>query len=93
MNERKEAWMRIFVGIVSGIIFGIWKLLIVAVTVFHWIYAVFTKKRKKNLAEFSNIWINFAYSYYRYMTFATNDRPFPFNDLRKELEAVDFKKK
>ena len=93
MNERKEAFMRIIVGIVSGVIYGIWKILIVVVSLFHWLYAIFMKKRKKGIAEFCNRWINFAYSYYRYMTFATNNRPFPFNDLKKEIEPVDFKEK
>ncbi len=89
MDERKEAFMRIVIGIVSGIIFALWKLLVIALGIFHWLYAVFAKKRSKRLAEFCNGWVNYAYAYYRYMVFATNQRPFPFEDLKKEFEKVD----
>ena len=57
MSERKEAWMRIVVGLVSGIILGMWKALVLVLTVFHWIYAVFSNKRSKAIAEFCNMWI------------------------------------
>ena len=93
MNERKEAWMRIVVGIVSGIVLKIWTFLIAVVTLCHWLYVVFAGKRNKTIAEFSNRWVSFAYSYFRYMTFSTNTRPFPFNNLREEVEKVDFKGK
>ncbi|MEK6983086.1 MAG: DUF4389 domain-containing protein [Nanoarchaeota archaeon] len=92
MTERKEAWMRIVVGIVSGIILSLWKTLIIALSIFHWIYAIFADKRNKGLAEFSNVWTTQAYRFIRYMTFTTNSRPFPFSDLGKPIEHVDMKR-
>lgn len=93
MSERKEALMRIVVGVVSGIILGLWKTLIFLVAVFHWIYVVFKNKRSKRVAEFCNIWATQAYRFIRYMTFAANSRPFPFSDLGKVLHPVDIKDK
>ena len=92
MSERKEALMRILVAIVSGIIIGIWKILVELVSIFHWFYVLFTNKRNKGIAEFCNLWTTQAYRFIRYMMFTTNSRPFPFSDLGKILHPVDMKK-
>ena len=91
MSERKEALMRILVGIISGIIIGIWKIAVDLVSIFHWFYVIFTGKRNKGIAEFCNLWATQVYRFVRYMTFATNSRPFPFSDLGNVLHPVDFK--
>lgn len=92
MSERKEAWMRIIVGIIFGIIIGLWKVLVEAISIFHWIYVIFWGKRSKSIAEFCNLWATQAYRFLRYMTFTTNSRPFPFSDLGKVMDPVEMKK-
>lgn len=93
MSERKEAWMRILVGIISGIILGIWKFLVEVITIFHWLYTIFSGKRIKDIAEFCNIWTTQAYRFIRYMTFTTNSRPFPFSDLGDAMHSVEMDNK
>ena len=93
MSERKEAWMRIVVGIISGIIIGLWKVLVEVISIFHWIYVIFTGKRSKDIAEFCNIWTTQAYRFVRYMTFTTNSKPFPFSELGEVLHPVEIKGK
>ncbi|MFH1592274.1 MAG: DUF4389 domain-containing protein [Candidatus Woesearchaeota archaeon] len=92
MGERAEALMRIVVGIVSGIILGVWKALVQIIAIIHFFYALFSGKRNKGLAEFVNYWNTQIYMYLRYMTFTTNKRPFPFSELGKNLEPTDLKK-
>jgi hypothetical protein len=77
--------MRIVVGIVSGIILGFWKVLIQILGIMHWIIVIITKKRNKDIAEFSEIWNTQIYIFLRYMTFVTNERPFPFESLTKNM--------
>lgn len=91
MSERKEALMRIVVGIISGIILGLWKILVEVISIFHLIYVIFTNKRNKGIAEFCNIWTTQAYLFIRYMTFTTNSRPFPFSKLGNALNPVEIK--
>ena len=91
MSERKEAFIRIIIGIISGIILGVWKILIEVLAIFHWFYVIFTGKRSLSLANFSNIWTTQAYRFIRYMAFTTNSRPFPFSDLGKVLHPVEMK--
>ena len=94
MSERKEALMRIVVAIVSGIIIiGLWGALIKFLILIHWIYAFFANKRSKTLGEFCNIWNTQAYRLFRYSTFATNKRPFPFTELGKVIDPYDGKMK
>ena len=84
-SERKEAWMRIVVLIVSGIILGVWKVFVQVLAVIHWIYAVFSGKRMKSLADLSEIWNTQNYVFIKYMVFESNDRPFPFRNLQKSM--------
>ena len=92
MSERSEAFMRLIVLVVSGIILSIWKTIVQIVVVLHWLYVLFTGKRNKDLAKFCNLWNNQTYKYIRYMTFTTNERPFPFTELGKVRDEVDMKK-
>lgn len=90
MRERKEAWMRIVVGIVSGIVLEIWRAFVVVLAVINWIYTIFSGKRLRDLAKMSEIWNTQKYVFMRYMTFVTNERPFPFESLTKSFSK--FKK-
>lgn len=89
-SERKEAWMRIIICIISGIVLSVWKMFIQVLAVINFIYAIFTGKRMKELATLCEIWNTQSYIFLRYMTFVTNDRPFPFNPLTKSISK--FKK-
>ncbi len=90
MSEKREAWMRIIVGIVSGSILEIWKGLIMILGVVNFFIVLFKNKRDRGIAEFSEIWNTQKYIFMRYMTFVTNERPFPFEKLSKNI--TKFKK-
>jgi len=83
-SERKEAWLRIVVAIVSGIILKFWGIAVAVAAVLNWIVAVFSGKRSRRMAEFCENWNTEYYRYVRYLTFVTNERPFPFGDLAEE---------
>ena len=83
INERKEAWFRIIVAIVSGIILGIWKYLIFILAIVNWFIVIFSGKRNKELADFCEYWNTEMYKFVRYMTFISNKRPFPFSSMEK----------
>ncbi len=90
MTERTEAWMRIVIVIVSGIVLSVWRYFICVLAIINWFYTVFAGKRLKELAGLSEIWNTQMYVYLRYLTFVTNDRPFPFKKLTKNISK--FKK-
>lgn len=88
-KERKEAWMRIVVGIISGIILCVWRYLIVVFAIINFVYTIFAKKRLKELAEMSEIWNTQYYFFQRYMIFESNSRPFPFTNLKKSISKFE----
>ena len=83
LSERKEAWFRIIVAVISGIVLGVWRYLIFVLAIINWLIAIFSGKRNKELAEFSEYWNTELYKYARYLTFVTNVRPFPFSKLER----------
>lgn len=85
MNERKEIFMRILVAIVSGIIFGVWRWFVFTITAFNWVYTLFAGKRLKEIAKLSEVWNTQIYIYLRYLTLVSNERPFPFKNLTKNI--------
>ena len=82
-SERKEAWFRIIVCIISGVILEVWGYLISILMVINWFITVFSGKRNKDLAMFSEYWNTEVYRFARYVTFVTNERPFPFTDMKR----------
>mgnify|MGYP005632327709 FL=1 len=55
-GERKELLWRILVAIVSGIILGVWRYLILVLGVVHFLIVLFSGKREQGLADFSEYW-------------------------------------
>jgi hypothetical protein len=82
-TERKEAWFRIIVIVISGIVLSLWGKLIGLLGVIHWIIVVFSGKRNKDLALFCEYFNTEAYKFMRYLTFVSNKRPFPFTKMER----------
>ncbi|MFA6460795.1 MAG: DUF4389 domain-containing protein [Candidatus Woesearchaeota archaeon] len=89
MSERKEAWMRIIVGIISGTILWVWTYLTGLLILVNWLITIFSGKRSKSIAEFCEIWNTQMYSYSKYIAFVSNERPFPFKELKKNISKFE----
>jgi hypothetical protein len=83
INEKKEAWFRIIVVIISGIVLTVWRYLIVILSIINWFIAIFSGKRNKELALFCEYWNTESYRFRKYLTFVSNERPFPFTKMEK----------
>lgn len=86
MSERKEAWFRIIVAIVSGIVIWLWSYLICALVLINWLVVVFSGRRNKGIAEFCEYWNTESYKLSRYMSFMSHKRPFPFSGIERISE-------
>jgi len=82
-DERVESLIRILIAIVSGIILGIWRYLIFALALVNLVITLTTGKRHREIAEFSEYWNTEYYKFFRYLTFVSNKRPFPFSSLER----------
>ena len=88
-KSKGEAWMRIPIGIVSGVIIYIWAYLILVFFIINLVYKIFTGKRIDELAEMSEAWNTQCYYFTRYMTFCTDERPFPFEILKEKINEIE----
>src|SRR5438046_419659 len=68
-RERKEALMRIVIGIVSGIVLAVWKVFTQVLAIVNFFYTLAKAKRSKELAEMCELWNTQLYIYIRYMIF------------------------
>ncbi len=88
-KERKEALLRIPIGLVACIVVIIWGILIRIIVIFQFFYVLFKGKRHTQMAKLCNHFNTYLYSAIRYITFTTNKRVFPFEDLEKEKDKVE----
>ncbi len=84
--EKKEAWFRILVAIISGLILYIWGGLVMLLLLISWFIVIFSGKRSKELALFCEYWNTETYKFIRYLTFVSNKRPFPFTSMERISE-------
>lgn len=87
-DEQKEALFRILVAIVSGIILSVWSILIKVLLVVNFFITLVTGVRNKEIAEFSEYWNTEMYRFLHYLTFMTNERPFPFTNMQRTGKFV-----
>ncbi len=83
--ESSEVLMRIVVGIVSGFVLGVWKILVTVLAIVNFFIALTTNKPSKEIADFCEIWNTQTYVFLKYMTFVSNERPFPFKEMTKNI--------
>lgn len=83
ISERKEAWFRIIVLIITGVILYVLGYLTLILAIINWVIVVFSGKRNREIAEFCEYFNTEIYKYYRYLTFVSNERPFPFTDISR----------
>ena len=88
-SERLEALMRIIVMIISGFVLLVWRTFTYLLVLINLIYTLFAGKRLKDLAVLSEIWNTQWYIYQRYIIFISNQRPFPFGKLEKNMSKFD----
>ncbi len=82
-KEKKEAWFRIIVFIITGIVLGLWKYLVYVLIIINWFITIFSGKRNKDIADFCEYWNTELYKFSHYVTFVSNERPFPFSRLER----------
>ncbi len=82
-NERREAWMRIPIAIVSGIILEIWGFFILIFALVQLILIILESEKNKELIDMSKRYIAQIYVFVKYITFVSNERPFPFGEFKK----------
>ncbi|HET7569486.1 MAG TPA: DUF4389 domain-containing protein [Gammaproteobacteria bacterium] len=76
--QSKTTWLRFFYMIVLGACFAIAETVGAAMVLFQFFHVLFTGERNANLIRFGSSLSLYLYQVARYMTYNTEERPFPF---------------
>lgn len=79
-----STWMRILYMAIFVIIFNIVELLIAALVVFQLLVLLFTGSKNPRLLGFGAMLSQYAFKILRFLTFNSEDKPFPFADWESD---------
>jgi Flp pilus assembly protein TadB len=77
--KSRSTWLRLFFMIVFVFVGGIARIVTVAVVVVQFFWVLLTGDRNQPLLSFGQSLATFVYQIVRYLTFNTEERPFPFD--------------
>ncbi len=77
---RSATWLRGLFMLLFAVIFNIVEIMLGAIVVFQFLNVLVTAKPMPRLVAFSESLGRFIYQIVRYLTFDTDDRPYPFAD-------------
>ncbi len=76
----RSTWLRGFFMLLFTVAYGIAELLLFVTAVFQFLYLLVTGKTVERLLIFGENLSRYFYQIIRYLTFNTEERPFPFSD-------------
>ncbi len=76
----RSTWLRGFFMLLFAVAYGVAKLLLVVTVVFQFLCLLVTGKTVDRLLIFGENLSRYFYQIVRYLTFNTEERPFPFSD-------------
>lgn len=76
--KQKSTWVRLFFMVVLAFLYGLSRLVIAAVVVIQFFYVLLTGETKAVLKAFGHSLAIYSYEVVNYLTFNTEEKPFPF---------------
>jgi hypothetical protein len=77
--KRRATWVRLLFMIVFVAVYAITRIVFSAVVVFQFLWVLFTAETNKQLMEFGQSLATYTYQIMRFLSFNSEDKPFPFN--------------
>jgi hypothetical protein len=81
--NKKELWMRIPVFILSGVILYVWGFFVLIFSLAQLVLLLVKGKKEKEFTHISSMFSNQIYIFFKYITFLSDERPFPFRKIKK----------
>lgn len=78
--KNNSTWLRILYMAIFVFIFNIVEFLIAALVIFQLLVLLFTGEKNIRLVSFGDMLSQYVYRILQYLTFNSEDRPFPFAD-------------
>ena len=91
--KKKSTWLRFLYMLLFAVIFNIAEFVVVVIVVVQFISKLFTGDVHARLQEFGDSVAQFIAEIVRYLTFHTEDVPFPFGEWPKGTNGKEAKRK
>ncbi|MCK5360790.1 MAG: DUF4389 domain-containing protein [Gammaproteobacteria bacterium] len=82
-----STWMRVLYMAIFVIIFNLVEILIAALVVFQILVLLFTGEKNRRLLSFGSTLGNYVYRILQFLTFNSEEKPFPFSDWDDDEQA------
>ena len=82
--QDNSTWMRVLYMVIFVIIFNIVELLIAALVIFQLLVLLFTGDKNQRLLGFGAMLSQYAFKILRFLTFNSEEKPFPFSDCEND---------
>ena len=77
--KAKSTWLRLFFMLVIALLYSVSRLVVGAVVMLQFFFVLFTGKTNEKLLSFGQSLSTYTYQVTYYLTFNTEERPFPFD--------------
>jgi hypothetical protein len=81
--QQKDKWMRALFMLLFFIVLWVLKILFYSVVLLQFILVLITDKTNENLLQFSKSLSTYSYQIYLFLTYNSDERPFPFGSWPK----------
>ncbi len=83
-----SAWMRLLFMLLFAAIFSVAEAVLTAVVVFQFLFVLFTGRKNGRVLSFGSSLAAYVYQVFRYLTYNSEERPFPFADWPSDRSLV-----
>jgi hypothetical protein len=77
--KSRSTWLRLVFMIIMVVLYGVSRVVVGAVVVLQFLWVLFTGSINKKLEQLGQSLATYTYQIIRYLTFNTDERPFPFD--------------
>lgn len=77
--QSRSTWLRLFFMLVVVLLYAVSRVVVTAVVVLQFFWMLFTGATNKQLERFGQSLATYTYQIIRYLTYNTEERPFPFD--------------
>lgn len=84
---RSSIWMRLIYMIIFAVAFNVAEIVIFIVTIFQFLASLFTGEPNDRLVRFGRNLAKYIHQVIAFLTFATEERPFPFSSWPDEPDS------
>jgi hypothetical protein len=77
--KKRSTWLRLFFMLVMVVLYSVSRVVVSVVVLLQFFWVLFTAETNKPLEKLGQSLATYTYQIIRYLTFNTEERPFPFD--------------